>query len=101
MEASRPALWIRRRWLSAPTFWSTRRRRFEPILAKGKISAIAPPHRGFRLHTIALVADRWADDVRLSDVEPRFVCTACGKRGADVRPDFNWKAKPISMMGYR
>jgi len=23
-----------------------------------------------------------------SDLEPRFVCTACGKRGADVRPDF-------------
>jgi hypothetical protein len=22
--------------------------------------------------------------------EPRFVCTACGKRGADVRPDFDW-----------
>jgi hypothetical protein len=24
----------------------------------------------------------------LSDVEPDFVCKACGKRGADVRPDF-------------
>jgi hypothetical protein len=27
-----------------------------------------------------------ADEVRLSDIEPRFVCTACGKRGADARP---------------
>jgi hypothetical protein len=27
--------------------------------------------------------------VRLSDLGPRFVCSACGKRGADVRPDFN------------
>jgi hypothetical protein len=27
-------------------------------------------------------------DVRLSDIEPRFVCKACGKRGADVRPAF-------------
>jgi hypothetical protein len=41
-------------------------------------------------HSVALNADRWADEVRLSDIEPRFVCAACGKRGAEVRPDFNW-----------
>jgi len=29
--------------------------------------------------------DGWPDDVRLSDIEPRFVCRGCGKRGADVR----------------
>jgi hypothetical protein len=23
--------------------------------------------------------------------EPRFICFARGKRGADVRPDFNWQ----------
>jgi len=34
-------------------------------------------------HSIAINGDRWADDVRLSDLEPRFVCSACGKRGAD------------------
>jgi hypothetical protein len=28
--------------------------------------------------------------IRLSDTEPRFVCAACGSRGAAVRPDFNW-----------
>jgi hypothetical protein len=39
-------------------------------------------------HSIAMSADQWPDDVRLSDVEPRFVCKACGKRGADVRPHF-------------
>jgi len=33
-------------------------------------------------------ADRWPDDVRLSDIEGSFVCKACGRRGADVRPDF-------------
>ena len=31
--------------------------------------------------------DRWPDDIRLSDIEDRFICTACGKRGADVRGD--------------
>lgn len=31
-------------------------------------------------HSVALTADRWGDDVRLSDLEPRFVCSACGKR---------------------
>jgi hypothetical protein len=31
--------------------------------------------------------DRWPDDLRLSDLEPRLICSACGKRGADVRPN--------------
>jgi hypothetical protein len=39
------------------------------------------------------------NELWLSDLEQRFICSACGKRGADVRPDFNWNAKP--MMGYR
>jgi hypothetical protein len=25
----------------------------------------------------------------------------CGKRGADVQPDFNWSKQPVAMMGYR
>ena len=41
-------------------------------------------------HYIAISGDRWPDDVRLSDLEPRFICSACGKRVADVRPDFHW-----------
>jgi hypothetical protein len=41
-------------------------------------------------HSIALSADRWPDHFRLSDLELRFVCQACGKRGADVRPNFSW-----------
>jgi hypothetical protein len=27
-------------------------------------------------HSVALSADQWADDVRLSDIEPRFICVA-------------------------
>ena len=34
-------------------------------------------------------------DLRLSDIEPRFVCKACGKRGAEVRPDFNWNKSTV------
>jgi hypothetical protein len=52
-------------------------------------------------HSVALSADRWPDDVRLSDIELRFVCGACGKRGAEVRPDFNWNKTPAGGMGYR
>jgi hypothetical protein len=52
-------------------------------------------------HSIVISADHWPDDLRLSDIEPRFICSACGKRGADVRPDFNWKKEPAAMMGYR
>src|ERR1700720_50448 len=39
-------------------------------------------------HWTRLDADRWPDDVRLSDIEPRFICQACGRKGADVRPNF-------------
>jgi hypothetical protein len=36
-------------------------------------------------HSTPIIADRWPDDIRLSDIEPRF--RSCGHRGADVRPD--------------
>lgn len=39
-----------------------------------------------RSYSILMSAARWSDDVRLSDIEPLFVCHACGRRGADVRP---------------
>jgi hypothetical protein len=52
-------------------------------------------------HWTAISGDRWPDDVRLSDLEAQFVCKACGKRGADVRPDFNWHENPVAAMGYR
>ena len=53
-------------------------------------------------HSLAISGDAWSDDIRLSDIEPRFVCTACSKRGADVRPDFNWNVQaPVGGMGYR
>jgi hypothetical protein len=52
-------------------------------------------------HCVAISADESPDDVRLSDIEPRFVCKACGHRGADVRPDFNWDRRPVGGVGYR
>jgi hypothetical protein len=42
-------------------------------------------------HHTTISGDRWPDDVRLSDLEPRFSCQACGRRGADVRPNFHWE----------
>lgn len=39
-------------------------------------------------HTVSMNADQWADQVRLSDIEPRFVCKVCGHRGGQVRPNF-------------
>jgi hypothetical protein len=52
-------------------------------------------------HSLAISADQWPDHVRLSDLEGRFVCKDCGKRGADVRPDFHWNMPPVAAMGYR
>jgi len=39
-------------------------------------------------HSISMSAEQSPDHVRLSDIEARFIYTACGKRGADVRPKF-------------
>jgi hypothetical protein len=51
-------------------------------------------------HSIAISADQWPDDLRLSDIEPRLVCTVCGKRGADVRTDFRWDKPGALTRGY-
>jgi hypothetical protein len=42
-------------------------------------------------HSTTMSADRWPDDVRLSDIEPLFTRHVCGQRGADVRPNFSWE----------
>ncbi|WMT78820.1 hypothetical protein [Bradyrhizobium sp. Ash2021] len=39
-------------------------------------------------HSVMIDAAPWPDDVRLSDLEPKFTCKAYGHRGADVRPSF-------------
>jgi hypothetical protein len=49
-------------------------------------------------HSIAISADRWPNDVRLSDLEARFACKARGKRGTDARPNFNWSKPPVAAM---
>jgi hypothetical protein len=49
-------------------------------------------------HSVPITADQWPDDARLSDLEPLFVCQACGHRGADVRPDFDWQ-RPLERNG--
>ena len=62
-------------------------------------------------HHVVVDADRWSDDVRRSDLEPKFTCGACGHRGADVRPSLegyvawmkanrpDWAAAMKSMLG--
>nr|WP_249158671.1 hypothetical protein [Bradyrhizobium tropiciagri] len=50
-------------------------------------------------HSVELApaeVDQWPASVRLSDLEPKFTCKACGRRGADVRPHF-----PHARMGAR
>jgi hypothetical protein len=37
-------------------------------------------------HWIAVSADHWSGETRLSDLEDRFVCTVCGQRGAGGVP---------------
>ena len=47
-------------------------------------------------HLARITGDRWPDHIRVSDLEESFVCQACGARGADIRPDFDWDKKPSS-----
>jgi len=35
-------------------------------------------------HSVIIGAARWPDHVRLSDLEPKFTCRACGHFGAAV-----------------
>jgi hypothetical protein len=42
-------------------------------------------------HWTTISGDRWPDDARLSDLEPRFTSQACDRGGADVRPSFDWE----------
>jgi hypothetical protein len=32
-------------------------------------------------HSVVIDASGWGDNVRLSDLEPKFICQACGHRG--------------------
>ena len=36
-------------------------------------------------HNVQMDASRWPDEMRLSDLEPRFTCTVCRKRGSIMR----------------
>lgn len=38
-------------------------------------------------HNVKLSAAQWPDEIRLSQIEPRFVCNACSQRGAILRGD--------------
>jgi hypothetical protein len=38
---------------------------------------------------LRISADRWPDHIRLSDLERLFACQACGRSGADIRPQFD------------
>jgi hypothetical protein len=47
-------------------------------------------------HLVTMSGDRWPDNMRLSDLEPRFICSASGKRGADVRRSDCKNLQPLS-----
>ncbi|WP_458151756.1 hypothetical protein, partial [Bradyrhizobium sp. UFLA05-109] len=50
-------------------------------------------------HNLALGADRWPDELRLSDIEPRLLCAATA--GQRFRPDFNWNRRVVAAIGFR
>jgi hypothetical protein len=56
---------------------------FREMRAMGLRGVLVYCHCG---HHVALDAERWSDDVRLSEVEPLFVCQGCGYRGATFGP---------------
>ena len=52
-------------------------------------------------HSIAISGDPWPDDLRLSDIEERFICRACGRRGARRAAGLQTGITPAGGMGYR
>ena len=52
-------------------------------------------------HSIAVSADRWPDEVQLSDIEPRFICTSRGnlRRTGCTVPPFTSIASRRSLTG--
>jgi hypothetical protein len=67
-------------------------------VASGK-SGHGPRPDLLRPLSVALSADRRADKLRLSDIEPGL--SARGRRGADLRPGFKLGKSPAPAMGYR
>ncbi|HEX5516364.1 MAG TPA: hypothetical protein VFX32_02085 [Pseudolabrys sp.] len=57
--------------------------------ARGLLVFCADYRCGHMIRLAPAEVDQWPDDMRLSDLEPKFICTKCGQRGADVRPDFD------------
>ena len=43
-------------------------------------------------HSTTISADRWPDHVRLSDIEPDFICTACGNVARNCGRSFRRQA---------
>jgi hypothetical protein len=75
--------------LTTPLYW----RHVPPCSTPTRLRALRAPRedtagemRGMGLRGVLIY---WPDDVRLSDIEPRFVCGGCGGRGSEVRPDFS------------
>jgi hypothetical protein len=52
-------------------------------------------------HSAQLNADWLPDDMVLTALRPRMVCTACGLIGADVRPDWSQHTKAAGPGGTR
>jgi hypothetical protein len=46
-------------------------------------------------HSILISGGAWPDDARLSDIEERFTCRVCGKRGADMSSLSNHRCAPM------
>lgn len=57
----------------------------------------AGARQGRKVQTIG----RWRPASIFTVCQQRLISSACGKHGAEVRPDFNWNKQPVAMMGYR
>jgi hypothetical protein len=51
------------------------------------------------LHSATVEADRWPDETAVRDLRRKAVCTKCGMKGADVRPDWSDRPQPESLTG--
>ncbi len=72
---------------------------FEEMRASGVRGVLIYCSDYHRSRWTAISGDRWPDEIRLSDIEPRFTCQACGTKAADVRPNFHWEREVRASAG--
>jgi hypothetical protein len=83
------------KWLPPKCRWRPAATGIRPEAGADGIEVFCNDHKCS--HCVKMSADTSPDHMRLSDIEGQMVCKACGRRGADVRPDYHGSQRPAML----